>query len=265
MDNNLIYIYCLSESQPQCDLPADISDLNVLKVMDFCVYLKPVSEEEFSEENFKKNLSDIKWLETNAREHISVISRIMENAAVIPFKFGTIFFSEERLNKFISSYSDSLVENFRQIKGKEEWSVRIYCDLNALSQEVSHLSEEVSNLENQIKSSLPGKAFLLNRKKTELIQKETERLCNHYGQEYFNEYNRISDSTSLNNLLPEELTGRKEKMILNAACLVRKENVDAFRGKADEIFKKDGTLGFSIEVTGPWPAFSFISLNEKVL
>ena len=233
--------------------------------MDFCVYLKPVSEEEFSEENFKRNLSDIIWLETNAREHISVISRIMENAAVIPFKFGTIFFSEDRLNKFIASYSDSLIENFRQIKEKEEWSVRIYCNQNALSQEVSHLSEEVSNLENQIKSSLPGKAFLLNRKKTELIQKETERLCNHYGQEYFNEYAKISDSTSLNNLLPEELTGRKEKMILNAACLVRKENVDAFRGKADEIFKKDGSLGFSIEVTGPWPTFSFISLNEKVL
>ncbi len=262
MEKNLIYVYCISDSNQPHDSMAGIPDLKALRIGNFNVYVKYVSDSEFSEENLKKNLNDIQWLDTNARDHLRVIGQIMENESVIPFKFGTIFLSEERLNKFISDYSSSLSENFQRIEGREEWSVRIYCDRKMMSQQIDRLSEEASSLEKQIQSSLPGKAFLLRRKKTELIENETDRLINQFGQEYYNKFKELSNLTSLNNILPEELTGRTEKMILNAAFLVPKRNVESFMGKADSLLKKDDNLGFSIETTGPWPPFSFISLKE---
>jgi len=75
--------------------------LKSIKIDSFYVIVKYVSESEFSEENFKKNLSDIQWVERNAREHIMVIGKIMESVAVIPFKFGTIYTTKDGLNKFI--------------------------------------------------------------------------------------------------------------------------------------------------------------------
>lgn len=263
MINELIYVYCISDSPPLLTFNSEHQGLKALMFDGYYAIVKYVSESEFSEENFKNNLSDIQWLETNAFDHIRVINMIMENCTVIPFKFGTLFNKEEGLKKFIADYSDSLTENFGYIEGKEEWSVKIYCDRKVLSEKIDELSKEAAALEELIMSSSPGKAFLLKRKKTELIENEIDRLCKMYGQEYYDQFNNLSESTSINNLLPKEFTGREDTMILNAAFLVNKLKVTDFKDAVDSLRKKDDNSSFFIEVTGPWPPFSFISIKEK--
>lgn len=264
MINDLIYVYCLSSRSPLGLVPdMESSGLESLMFDDFYVIVKYVSESEFSEENFKKNLSDILWLELNAREHIRVITAIMEYSTVIPFKFGTIYNTKASLKKFITDYSDSLIENFHHIKEKEEWSVKIYCDRKTLCEQIDELSEEAAALEKQIMASSPGKAFLLKIKKTALIENEMDRICKNYGQEYYDEFKNLSESTDLNNLLPKEFTERVFTMILNASFLVSKNKVADFISTVDTLNKKDGNSGIFIEATGPWPPFSFISIKEK--
>jgi hypothetical protein len=231
-----------------------------LAVENFYVFLKHVPEDEFSEHNFKRNLSNMAWLDTNAREHVGVISELMEQNTMIPFKFGTLFLTEESLKKFITDYSDSLNDNFLHIQKSEEWSVKIFCDQNALSEKIDELSEVSAELEKQIMASSPGRAYLLKRKKTDLIDNEMNRICKEYGQNYFNEFEHLSVATSLNNLLPKDFTGREDTMILNAVFLVQTNNVTDFNNTTENITKKYGNFGFKIEITGPWPPFSFISI-----
>jgi len=264
MTNDLIYVYCLSNSPPVLHESMELKGLKSLVFDDFHVVVKYVSEGEFSEKNFKRNLSDIEWLEPNAREHIEMIHLLMDQNTVIPFKFGTIFYAEDSLKKFITDYSDSLIENFNHIKGKEEWSVKIYCDRKSLSEQIDELSEETAALEKQIMASSPGKAFLLRRKKSEFVENEMDRICKSYGQDYFNEFKNLSVSTNLNNLLPKEFTEREDTMILNAAFLVSKTKVNDFKNTVDILRKKDGNAGFFIETTGPWPPFSFIYIKENL-
>ena len=263
MKNNLIYVYCISNNPPGLIRDMESNVVKSLKIDKFYVIVKFVSKSEFSEENFKKNLSDIQWVELNAREHIMVISMIMESGTVIPFKFGTIYNSEASLKKFISDYSDSLIENFDNLAGKEEWSVKIYCDRKVLCERIDELSEEAASLEKQIMVSSPGKAFLLKKKKTELIENEMDRLCKKYGQEYYDEFKILSEATYLNNLLPKDIVGREDSMILNASFLISKNKLAEFKNTVGVLKKKDGNSGFFIESTGPWPTFSFISIKEK--
>jgi len=262
MTKNLIYVYCISNSPPELVHDMEPKGLKSLKIDSFYVIIKYVLESEFSEENFKKNLSDFKWVEHNTREHIMVIGRIMESVAVIPFKFGTIYNTKDGLEKFISDYSVSLVENFHNIEGKEEWSVKIYCNRKELSEQIDELSEEVASLEKQIMASSPGKAFLLKKKKTDMVENKMDILCKTYGQEYYNKFKSISESTILNNLLPKEFTGRDDSMILNAAFFINKKNITDFKRVIFEIKEKDENSGFIVDATGPWPPFSFISLKE---
>jgi hypothetical protein len=261
--DELIYCYCLCNSPPELGGDIEFENLKTLQFDDLYAIVKYVSESEYSEENFKRNLSDIQWLETNAREHIGVIKRIMEDNTVIPFKFGTIFKTGTSFKAFITDYSGSLSENFHHIKGMEEWSVKIYCDRKVLCKQIDELSEEAATLEKQIMASAPGKAFLLKRKKTNLIENEMDRICKNYGQEYYDEFKNLSESTSLNNLLPKEFTERDDNMILNATFLVRKNKVADFKSTAETLRKKNVNSGFFIETTGPWPPFSFISIKEK--
>ena len=264
MTTDLIYVYCLLNIEPVLHETMDLRSLKSIVIGDFNVIVKYVSSQEFSEENFKRNLSDIEWLENNAREHVEVINLLMDQNTAIPFKFGTIFNSEDSLRKFITDYSDSLFENFHHIEGREEWSVKIYCDRKSLSQQIDELSEETASLEKQIMASSPGKAFLLRRKKSELVENEMDRICKSYGQNYYDEFRKLSVSTNLNNLLPKEFTGREDTMILNAAFLVNKTKVNDFRNTVDTLRKKDENSGFFIETTGPWPPFSFIYIKENL-
>ncbi|MCX6306100.1 MAG: GvpL/GvpF family gas vesicle protein [Bacteroidetes bacterium] len=263
MTGNLIYVYCIAEALPRETGRFEARGVKFVVSGGFTVIVKLVSEDGFSEANFRQNVSDIQWLEKNAREHIEVILMVMEQGAVIPFKFGTIYQTEASLKQFVADYSASLAENFLNIRGKEEWSVKIYCDRKALNEKIDELSAEAAAMEVQIRASSPGKAFLLGRKKNELIENEIDRLCKRYGHEYFVEFKNLSESTKISNLIPKEFTGREDTMILNATFLVDKSRVAGFCSVADALRSKGRNTGISVEATGPWPPFSFISIKEK--
>jgi len=263
MRNDLIYVYCLVSSPPELGAYQGVKTLKSVEADGLYAIVRDVSEDDFSEENFKRHLSDIQWLETNAREHVEVIQLIMEDNEAVPFKFGTIFQAETNLRKFITDYSVSLKENFHFVGGREEWAVKIYCDRKALCLQIDELSEEAATLEKQIMASSPGRAYLLKRKKTDLIENEMDRICKTFGQENFDKFKNLSQSTNLNNLMPKEFTGREDTMILNATFLVSKEKVSDFKALLETLEKKGKNSGFLLEMTGPWPPFSFISLKEK--
>ena len=263
MINDLIYVYCISNTPPGLIDYIESKGLKCIVADDLYVIVKYVSGDEFSEENLKKNIADIQWLETNAREHIMVIGKIMEQNTVIPFNFGTIYQSEESLKKFITDYSGSLAENLLHLEWKEEWAVKIYVNRKALTEQIDELSEEAAALEKQIMASSPGKAFLLKRKKTDLIENEMDRLCKNYGQEYYNEFKNLSVSTCLNNLIPKDFTGREDTMILNATLLVSKDRTIELITVVRNIKNKHTDHGFDMEITGPWPPYSFVSIKEN--
>ncbi len=263
MNNELIYVYCISSTPVTLDLGSIHEGLKCILFQGYYIIVKNVSPDEFSEENLKKKFADLSWIDKNARDHIRVISQIMKSSTVIPFKFGTIFKSEENLGKFISDYSDSLRENLINIEGKEEWSVKIYFDRKVLNEQIAEHSETVLNIEQQILESSPGKAFLLKKKKAELIEKEVEKLIKSCGQTCYDEFKNISELSRINNLLPKELTERNDDMILNVSFFIKKQRVADFVGTVDLLQGKFKNIGFDIDVSGPWPPFSFISIKER--
>jgi len=125
------------------------------------------------------------------------------------------------------------------------------------------LSPDAAALEKQIMESSPGKVYLLKRKKTDLIENEMDRICKNYGQTYFDEFNSLCTANKLSNLLPKEITGREDSMILNATFLLPKRNVTLFNEKLGLLREKDANSGFQVEITGPWPPFNFIYIQEK--
>ena len=106
MINELIYVYCIAINPPGLIDELKSRGLKSICIEEFNVLIKNVPENEFSEENLRLHIADLHWLEANVREHINVISMIMEYTPVIPFKFGTIFNSLEGLEKFVSDYTE---------------------------------------------------------------------------------------------------------------------------------------------------------------
>jgi hypothetical protein len=261
MDERLIYVYCTSCFPPESNPVFSDENLEIFTFGNLHAVARYVSPDDFSEENLKKNFGDLGWIEEQTREHIRIINLSMQWGTVVPFKFGTVFKTEDSLEKFFDDYRQALSENLETLKGKEEWALKIYCNNSLLQAHINQNCEAVKALQHDIAESKPGRAFILKRKLAELIEDETHKQLSNYGQLYFEQVEKLSSQTRTNPLLPKEVTERTEDMILNIACLVEKSQVDVLLRKTEVLQEEFRNAGLMPEVTGPWPPFSFITLK----
>jgi hypothetical protein len=120
MKNDLIYLYCVTDRPPFPGQSIESHGLNFIQFKNYYMIIRYVPHSEFSEENLKRNLTDIHWLEIMAGEHTNVINKVMQYNRAIPFELGTIFDSEENLKKFITDHSETIIKNLIHVNGTEE-------------------------------------------------------------------------------------------------------------------------------------------------
>lgn len=254
----LIYLYCVTNKKPELKKVKNLADeLYFINEEELYAIVSKVSDDEFSEENLKKNLADLEWVKRKASIHEKIIEEVMKRTCVVPFKFATLFKTEFNLKAMLSEQSEVIRENLKSLKDKEEWGVKIYCDREKLKESLFQENEKISKIAKEIKAASPGKAFLLKKKKEELLNTEINLKINEYGKESFDSLREQSLQSRINKLLPKEVTERKEDMILNSVFLIGKRKVADFLNVAENLRTRYGDKGLIFDCTGPWPPYNF--------
>lgn len=263
MSEELIYIYCVTGKIPRFDSISEEDGKGAYYIFHkglFAVVSEALSDE-FGEDMLKENLNDITWLESRVRKHEKVIEEVMEQSTVIPFKFATIFKTEDSLKAMIGNFLDEFRAILDRIEGRKEWGVKMYCDMDKFRTTVVKKDKQVLRMEEEIKSSGIGKAYFLNKKKEELIDDITNKAITGYRMEICEILRKHSNDARPVKLLPKEVTGRKDEMILNAVFLVDKTKLKDFIESIKYLKVKYKDVGFDFDNTGPWPPYNFCSIN----
>lgn len=259
-DNRLIYIFCLTDKPPAVNKLSVSDDILSIKVDSLYATIKYVSDNDYSEGNIKANLSNEVWLDRNVREHLRIITAIMLDNAVIPFNFGTIYKSEERLKQFITTYSKDFTDTLLYLKNKEEWSVKVFCNKRTIADNLAFLSKNISDIDAQIKNSTPGKGYILKKKRNEIINKEITSIYNTYSKIIFTTLNRFCEEHQLNIIQPTDNDEIDIDMILNVNFLITSDNIDNVVNASNDMIKEYENIGIRIQLTGPWPPYTFIKI-----
>lgn len=264
--NQLVYLYCVTEKEPQLkDSGSLAGNLYVVQHRGLCAIAAAVERGEFGQENLRKNLADIDWIKVKANVHERLIESVMENGPVIPFKFGTLFSTDDSLRAMLAEHVEEFKVILKRLENKEEWGVKIYCDMDKLKSRVAGQEEDVLRIENEINSSSPGKAYFLKKKKADLIEDVAHKRINGCSQESFRLLKRFGSAACINKLLPREVTERSDDMVLNSAFLVGRDRIGDFIDMVDNLKVRYTNGGLFIDCTGPWPAYNFCGLpREKV-
>jgi len=146
-----------------------------------------------------------------------------------------------------------------RLEGKQEWGVKVYCDGETLAQRVGESSDRVRELKAEMDEKSSGAAYFLKKKLEETVAEEVERVGDEYAQRSHDRLSSHAEETVVNSLQSMEITDRKEAMIMNGAYLVAEERLTAFRAELKSLEEECGDLGFSYEMTGPWPPYNFVS------
>ena len=217
------------------------------------------SLQEFGQKALEANLNDMEWLETKVYAHQSVLETTLASHTLIPLRFCTIYKSESRVQEILARHYDDFVDALARLEGKQEWGVKVYCDGETLAQRVGESSDRARELKAEMDEKSSGAAYFLKKKLEETVAEEVERVGDEYAQRSHDRLSSHAEETVVNPLQSKEITGRKEAMILNGAYLVAEERLTAFRAELESLEEESGDLGFSYEMTGPWPPYNFVS------
>ncbi len=254
MDNELIYLYCLTKNMPH--LKKNMKGVYFIYYEGLYVVVSKVPEDEFNTENIRKRMSDMEWLNTKVIFHEKVIEGVMKNNCAIPFKFGTVFNSEKRMIAEIIEHEEELKDQLSYLKGKEEWGIKIYCNTKSLNIFLSKEEEKILIMDKEISDSPPGKAFFLKKRREDMINNMTSV----YSQDFLNKLKEVSIHLCVNRLLPKEITYKDDEMILNSAFFVNKNRREIFLDMVEVLRTQYGRCGFYFDCTGPWPPYNFCNL-----
>jgi hypothetical protein len=145
----------------------------------------------------------------------------------------------------------------RIMEGKKQWSVKVFCNRKILMDQIDEISTDAAILEEKIMASSPGKAYLLQRKKAELVRIEMTRICYDFSQSCLDKFRNMSDSCIMNTQIPATLPRIDNALILNISLLVSGEKVNKLKGISDTLQKDFASSGFFIETSGPFPPCNF--------
>ena len=222
-----------------------------------------VSLQEFGPQVLEKNLNDLSWLEAKARAHQGVLEAVLADRVVIPMRFCTIYRSEDGIQQKLSQYYDHFVADLAHLEGKQEWGVKVYCDCETLALQVERVSDRVKALREEMEAKPEGAAYFLHKKVAEIQAQEVERVSGEYAQRFHDRLSGLAEEAVVNPLQGPARAGREEMMILNGAYLVSDERLAAFRTGLERLGEEGKDIGFSYEITGPWPPYNFVAVDAE--
>ena len=252
-----LYFYAICRGVTPDDLAGQAgigeSPLRLVEQAGLGAVVSEVDLDEFGEDGLKRNLEDLAWLETVALAHDRVTRLVAEQAPTAPLRLATVFLGEDSLREQLTQWHERAERALDRIAGRSEWSVKAYVDPGARGEETQD--------EPSPEGMGAGKAYLLKRR---AATQRRESLAA-ADAATADEIHAALEGASVagRRLAPQDrrLTGHTGEMVLNGTYLVDETRVALFKGAVDALAAHHA--GVRVEVGGPWPPYSFASLDEQ--
>ncbi len=192
----------------------------------------------------------------NALCHERVQEVVMMEHTVIPMSFGCVFRTDDDIVTFLKDTYDALTDVLHRMRDKIEFGLKVNWDTERVMEEIEQENEEIYRLKQEILNNQQSSTYFARMQLGRLV----ERALGDKSADYVREiYDRLRDSAIASRA--NKVSG--DKMILNAAFLVERENASAFDRRVQDIAQRyEGRLTF--RYTGPWPPYNFVNVRLKL-
>ncbi len=184
------------------------------------------------------------------RTHWRVLEEASDQATVLPVRFGTAMADETALRDgFLIPSHDDLLRRLVAMRGNVQLTVKGFYDEQSLMRSVVESSPRIARLQAQVAGMAEAAAYYKRIELGQMVAGEVERA-------------RARDAgLVLERLAPLALASRQEassslESAVNAAFLVRRDQVDEFSGAVTELGHELGER-IRLRYVGPLPPFSF--------
>jgi len=249
------YLYCVADSGEQVSLgPVGIDGSKVYTIpcRDICAVVHECPAEPYQ----STDREEVNWW---VLAHQKVVDEAWERwGTVLPLGFDTIVMdkdgvgAEENVRSWLQNDYDNLKGKLDKVRGKAEYGVQIFWELQVIAQNLTKVSPEISQLEERIRSQPKGIAYLYKQKLENALKRELESKADRCFRDFYQRIRRYVDDIVVEKTKPG---AQNTQMIMNLSCLLPR---DKSAELGEELENINNIEGFSIRFTGPWPPYSFV-------
>lgn len=232
---------------------AELFGIERLQAGPVFAWFKRVDRADFAGEAGERNLSDINWLTPRVMAHDHAIGQLNKQSTFYPARFGTLFSTDEALSSFTISATPTLVEFFRMVKGKQEWGIKLFGNYAYAAQKKAHESGIL-----QKGAPLKGANYL----KLKQMQRDLSQLGGDAFQATLEmaicSIQQVFPTIKRRPIKASSEGDSSEKLLASVAILEAIDNTD-FIATWVERWNCDSEIqaGIRLEISGPWPAYTF--------
>jgi hypothetical protein len=241
-----------------------------------------VSLAEFGEAALRENLENLDWLDEVAREHHYVIDAATRLFPLLPVRLATVYSGDAALRAALAGHNAQLLNSLHRVGGRVEWGVKAYAAQEAVAgTEPSAKPDEskpgpAADLvgADAGKDSASGSgagtdagpgsgaglAYLRRRRAQLSAAKESKTAAVNIAQAVHADLTVKANDTRLHPPQSPQLSGIRQPMLLNAAYLL--DAADGASFTAAVAGQATAHPELRIELTGPWPPYSFVGDDD---
>ncbi|MBP2369996.1 GvpL/GvpF family gas vesicle protein [Pseudonocardia parietis] len=249
MTDDPTYLYAAGEGAPP-DLPAGLTGvadrpLRIVRGDRLWAAVSTVPSTDFTQDVLQERLEDITWLATTARAHHHVVDELGRLATLAPMALATVYLDDDRVHSMLEEREAELGAVLERLHGHAEWGVKAYAS--------EHAREEVPAAR-----AASGAEYLRRRRAARDRAADDEGVAHEAAERLHDAAAALAVDTRRHRLHAPALTGRTDRMVLNGAYLVPSGDEARWRAALAD----SGADLLTVEVTGPWVPYSFVSTGE---
>jgi hypothetical protein len=265
-DGHVMWLYGVVRAADADVLPPDLAGVEpgarveILREGDLAALVSPVPRDEYADELLREHLNDIEWVERTARAHEHVLeTALLSGMAVVPFRLCTLYREPERVCDLLRDEGHEVRRSLAAVEGRAEWGMKVFVDRERLAEALA--AEEALGGEGSHDGEGEGTEYLARKQQSRALRRRVDEFAARCAEEFHRRLETMADGARTTPVQPREAHGREADMLLNGVYLVSRREEDQLEQTLRALRADWDDAGFQFELTGPWPAYNFVSTS----
>lgn len=263
MKGDLVYLYAVTDASTRATIEnaglRGIESGSVGAIVEGAVLgvTSYVSEETYEEGPLNAHLQDLDWLAPRAAVHQDVNAKLLDLVpSVVPLAFGAIYRGADGVRTLLRARGADFEERLRSVEGRAEWIVSVEREAVDLP-----AGPSLRALDHEIAAAAPGRAFLLGKRRDELVREERRARDAAVAEETHGFVEEFVERIYREPLIEDPMAST----VARFSVLVTRAREAGLGDAVRRLHGSDVVTGYRVRLSGPWPAYRFGGLpSERV-
>lgn len=257
--SDVVYFYGLVPAAAPAP-PADLmgmadAGVELIDVGAVQAAISRVPAAQYRPELIEARLDDLSWVGEQGLAHERVVLWFVDHAEILPARLFSMYADAAALLAALEPQSHRIEHAFEQLGGRREWNLKVAYDAAELARHGGEVSEELRRMDAEIDDAPPGRRYLMQRKRADLLKNEVASAANRLADGLLDALGEHADRVRT---LPLAEADEAGTVVLNAALLVPRDAEPELRGLAEKLHDEHARLGMIISFSGPWAPYRFL-------